>query len=227
MDTRLKSKKLASLHFQRNVLTGVGAILLLVVVLQTILLFLKNEKIIILPPEIKQSFWVEGNSFAPTYLQEQGMYFTHLLMDVSASNILAQGEVLLRYADSSVHESLKARLYKEEERLKKDSVSLNFMPIECEVFPKENAVEVTGDLNAFVAFKKISTHRETYRLEFSAKSGRLFLKSFTVLKSDNKDLSHYQDYAEEHAEDNGEEPSVGDSSTVSSSETSTITLPTK
>ena len=109
---------------------------------------------------------------------------------MSDSNILSQGEILLRYTDSSAHEILKTRLFKEEARLKRDNVSMKFEMIECEVFPNQLMLELTGDLHAYVAHKKISTHRETYRVEFTSKSGRLFLKAFDVIKSDNKDLAH-------------------------------------
>jgi len=114
------------------------------------------------------------------------MYFAHLLLDVSASNILAQGEILLRYVDSSYHGEFKTRLFKEEQRLKRDNLSLNFVVTDCEVFPSDMAIEITGDLNGYVVSKKISSHRETYRLEFASVKGRLFLKSFKVLKSDQE-----------------------------------------
>jgi len=190
MKQGFKDLKLGNLTFQRNALAGLASVLLLITLLQTIFLFLKNEKIIILPPETKQSFWVEGNKFSPMYLEEQAIFFAHLLLDVSHSNILSQGEILLRYTDSSAHEILKTRLFKEEARLKRDNVSMKFEMIECEVFPGQLMLELTGDLHAYVAHKKISTHRETYRVDFTSRSGRLFLKSFDVIKSDNKDLAH-------------------------------------
>jgi hypothetical protein len=58
--------------------------------------------------------------------------------------------------------------------------------IECEVFPKAMAVEITGDLNGYVGGKKISTHRERYRLEFTSTKGRLFLKALTVVETDQE-----------------------------------------
>jgi conjugal transfer pilus assembly protein TraE len=186
VDNRFKATRLSSLQFQRNALAGLGLSLLVVVIMQSFLLFFKSPQTIILPPETKQSFWVEGNRFSPIYLEEQGMYFAHLLFDVSPSNILAQGEILLRYVDSAHHGEFKTHLFKEEQRLKRDNLSLSFAAVECEVFPSELAVEVTGDLNGYVASKKISTHRENYRLEFSSLKGRLFLKTFKVLKTDQK-----------------------------------------
>jgi conjugal transfer pilus assembly protein TraE len=189
MNFKFKQDSIESAQWQRNVLGALCAILLVVVLLQATLLCFKSTKTIILPPETKQSFWVEGNSFSPVYLEEQGMYFAHLLLDVSASNILAQGEILLRYVDPINHGVFKTRLFKEEERLKRDNLSCNFVAVECEVFPKEMAIEITGDLNGYVGNKKVSTHRETYRLEFTSRKGRIFLKAFTVIQTDQKDLS--------------------------------------
>jgi conjugal transfer pilus assembly protein TraE len=188
MNFKFKQDCLETAQRLCHILGGLSAILLVVVLLQAVLLFFKSTKTIILPPETKQSFWVEGNSFSPIYLEEQGMYFAHLLLDVSASNILAQGEILLRYVDPVNHGVFKTRLFKEEQRLKRDNLSCNFVSVECEVFPKEMAVEITGDLNGYVGNKKISTHRETYRLEFTSYKGRLFLKAFTVINTDQKDL---------------------------------------
>lgn len=186
MNFKFKQDCLETAQRQRNILGGLSAVLLLVTLLQTILLCFKSTQTIILPPETKQSFWVEGNRFSPVYLEEQGMYFAHLLLDVSPANILAQGEILLRYVDTKSHGVFKTRLFKEEQRLKRDNLSLNFVAVECEVFPEHLAVEITGDLNGYVSHKKISTHRETYRFEFASIKGRLFLKAVTVINSDQK-----------------------------------------
>ena len=167
MNFNFKQDCLTSAQWQRNVLAGLSAILLVVVLLQTLLLCFQSTKTIILPPETKQSFWVEGNRFSPVYLEEQG-------------------EILLRYVDTANHGVFKTRLFKEEQRLKRDSLSLSFIAVECEVFPEAMAVEITGDLNGYVSGKKISSHRETYRLEFTSHKGRLFLKAMSVINTDQK-----------------------------------------
>lgn len=192
MNLRFQKANLSRMQWQRNALGVLSAGLLVVVVLETILLLFKDTKTILLPAESKQGYWVEGNKFSASYLEEQGMYFTHLLLDVSPANILDQGEVLLRYVDSKAYGEFKAKLLHEEQRLKRDSLSLNFIAVEAQVFPKDLALEITGDLNGYVAGKKISTHRETYRVEFSSYKGRLFLKSFTVIKTDQEDLPAQQ-----------------------------------
>jgi conjugal transfer pilus assembly protein TraE len=183
MKLTLKEKRLSHIQFQRNLLAGLSMCLLTVTVLQTTLLFFKTEKTIINPPELKQSYWVEGNTFSPAYLEEMALYFSHLLLDVSAANVLYQGDVLLRYVASNEYGHFKAKLLEEQKRLKAENVSLNFNPVDCVVVPGQMTVDVNGDLHTFVSDKKISQHRETYRVVFTGKAGRLFLKSFQLIKT--------------------------------------------
>jgi conjugal transfer pilus assembly protein TraE len=189
MNLRFKAIKNTNLRWQRNVCAGLAVFLGVIALLQSIVLIFSNTKILFLPPEVKQEFWIEGNRFSPSYLEEQGMYFAHLLLDVSPASIIPQGEILLRYTDPAAYGDFRKKLLQEEERLKKDSISLAFAVVECEVFPEQMLLEITGDLSSYLAGKKISTHRETYRLSFSVKKGRLFLKSFTAIKSDQKDIN--------------------------------------
>ena len=64
MDFSLQQKRLTYLHVQRNILAGIVAVGLIVLLLQTWLLFFKQERVIISPPELNQSYWVEGHRFS-------------------------------------------------------------------------------------------------------------------------------------------------------------------
>jgi conjugal transfer pilus assembly protein TraE len=181
-------KRLSSLQCQKNFFGGLSTVLLAVVVLQAVFLFLRQERTLLLPPETKQSYWIEGNRFAPSYLEEMALYFTHLLLDVTEANILYNGEILLRYVEPQAYGSFKSKLFEDERRLKKDHLSLHFIPLECEVSPQALSSLITGDLVSYVGSKKISQHRESYQMTFSQAKGRLFLKSFAVVKTDQPDL---------------------------------------
>lgn len=187
MDARFDLKLRQDLHQQRQFLLGLSAALLLLVLMTSFLLLFRSEKIIILPPETKQSFWVEGNSFSPIYLEEQALYMAHLLLDVSESNILMQGEVLLRYVVPQEHGAFRIKILEDEKRLKKESLSLLFAPYECEVHIDQLMVDVTGDLHGYVGNKRVTTQRETYRIVFESKKGRLFLKSCTLLHTNEQE----------------------------------------
>lgn len=187
MDIRLDQYRRQDLKTQRTALLGLSAILLLVVVLQAYFLCFRHERTIILPPELKQSFWVEGNTFSPLYLEEQALYMAHLLLDVSESNILMQGEVLLRYVVPENHEAFKTKILGDEQRLKRESLSLLFAPHTCEVHVDTLTVDITGDLHGYVGGKRVNTQRETYRITFESKKGRLFIKQCDVIETDHKE----------------------------------------
>lgn len=189
MRLSFQQKRLSSLEFKKNLLGGLTVVLLVVVVLQALFLFFRTERTLILPAETRQSYWIEGNRFAPSYLEEMALYFTHLLLDVTEANILYQGEIALRYVAPQAYGEFKNKLFEDEQRLKKDHLSLHFIPIECEVFPKTLSAIVTGDLVGYVGSKKVSQHRESYQIEFYQTKGRLFLKSFAVVKTDQPDFS--------------------------------------
>ncbi len=181
----LHQKRLSYLLVQRNILVGFCTTLLIILLLQSALLFFKHEKIIIHPPEIKQSYWVEGNRFSQSYIEEMALFFAHLLLDVSEENILLQGEVLLRYVPSELYGNFKNKLLSDEKRLKKQQLSLHFTPKTVE-FPKPMTADVMGILTSYVAKEKVSEVQESYRFIFSNNKGRLFLNSVEVLKSERE-----------------------------------------
>jgi conjugal transfer pilus assembly protein TraE len=175
-------KRLGHLAAQGKLFVGLSAFLLIVIFLQTILLFFKHEKIIISPPELKQGYWVEGDRFSNSYLEEMALLFAHFLLDVSPSSILPQGEVILRYVLPEAYGVFKTKLLSDEKRLKKQQLSLHFSPKTMEI-PKESVVELTGTLSAYVGERKISQQQETYQIVFAKRKGRLFLESFELIKS--------------------------------------------
>ena len=186
MKFTLYQKRMGHLYVQRNAYAALSCGLLAVTLLLTTLLFFKNERTIIAPPELKQSYWVEGNRFSPSYLEEMALYFTHLLLDVTESNIISQGEILLRYISPNAYGNFKAKILQDEKRLKKEQLSLHFLPGDIHIFPTTLTAEIGGDLISYVGSKKVSQVRETYRIVFKQRLGRLFLESFQMVKSEKE-----------------------------------------
>ncbi len=187
MNFSLGQKRFTNLQVQRNALVGLCCCLLVIASGQVFLLMFKHERIIIMPPELRQTYWVEGNRFAPSYLEEMALYFCHLLLDLTEANIIPQGEILLRYINSSAYGKFKTKLLADEKRLKKEQLSLHFAPQQVQVFAKALSVEVSGDLLSYVESRKTSQIRETYRLIFKQHAGRLFLDDFQVVKSERSE----------------------------------------
>lgn len=181
----LYQKQLSHLNVQRNFLLGLGVVLLLVVFLETILLFFKQQRFIISPPELKQSYWVEGNKISQSYVEEMALFFAHLLLDVTESNILSQGDVVLRYVKSEMYDHFKMKLLDDHKKLKKQQSSLQFTPVDLD-FVEPLTLDLTGILANYIGGKRITQFRETYRMVLNQKHGRLFLESFEVVKSEQR-----------------------------------------
>lgn len=187
MKLNLREKRLSHISFQKNLLAGLSLTLLAICLIQSICIFFRSEKTIVTPLELEHSFWVDGNRFSPNYLEEMALYYAHLVLDVTPANFLYQGEVLLRSVDPEYYGPCKQKIFEDHTRLKKENLSLAFTPVECQVYPDQLSVEVTGDLMGYVSGKRVSQHRETYRILFSSKGSRLFLKGFSMITSDKKE----------------------------------------
>lgn len=182
----LNQKRLSHLLLQRNFLVSLSGALLVSNVLLATLVFSKNTRVVITPPDVKQQYWVEGNRFSPSYVEEMALHLTHLLLDVTESSIIPQGEVLLRWVSPDTYGVFKSKLLEDSKRLKKDQVSLYFAPAEVEIFPDGLSVDITGNLITYVASKKVTDVRETYHLKFVSSHDKLLLESFTLTKTEKE-----------------------------------------
>lgn len=181
----LHEKRLSYLLVQRNLFLGLVVALLLIAILQASFLFIKKERVIISPPELKQGYWVEGDRFSNSYLEEMALFFSHLLLDVSESNVLPQGEIVLRSVSPEVYGAFKAKLLKDVERLRKQQLTLHFVPREIEIVGPL-AVAITGSLRSYVGANKVTQVQETYKISFTQNRGRLFLEAFEVIQSQQR-----------------------------------------
>lgn len=177
--------RLSHIQVQRNFLVGLCVILSLSILLQTWLLCFKKERVIISPPELTQSYWVEGNRFSNNYIEEMALFFAHLLLDVTEASLIPQGEVLLRYVIPDSYGAFKTKLLQDHKRLKQQQLSLHFSP-QSTKFIKPLTLDISGMLTSYVAAQKVGQVKETYRIKFTQKQGRLFLAAFEVVQAESK-----------------------------------------
>lgn len=176
----LQKNRLKDLLGQRNLLVSVTAFSFLLNFLLSLILLFKQEKVIIMPPELSQSFWIEKGRASVSYLEEMSLFFMNLILDVTPSSAGYQREVLLRYALPKAYSPLKQQLLEEEERLKKENLSTSFRPSHVNVSRSNSFVEVKGDYLGFLGNKKVFEVRQTYHLKVKFQKGRLFLESFEL-----------------------------------------------
>ena len=93
------TKRMTNFEHQRNMLLGLVSAQLVVLMVMSGCLCFRSERIIVLPPEVKREFWVEGNRFSSEYLEEMAVYFLRLALDVNQSTLPCNIELLTRYSD--------------------------------------------------------------------------------------------------------------------------------
>jgi conjugal transfer pilus assembly protein TraE len=136
-----------------------------------------SEKTIILPPEVRKSFWVKGGEVSKEYLEDMGWGLSKLLLDLTPSNYPYNHEKLLTFAAPEAYGRLKKKLLKEGEQYKSLQLSTHFYPSEILADPKTLSVSVKGTLSSFVAGKLVDTVEETVHLTLQQRGGGLLLES--------------------------------------------------
>ena len=169
-----------SLIKQRSALLIIATGLLISNILLSIKLLSQNTRIIITPPSIEKSFWVDSINVSPEYLEQMSTFIAHQILDVTPSSAKMQREIVLGYVSPEFHNVLKKRLEKEEEFLRKEQVSTSFKPTNMTVDAEKLEVELIGEMNHYVASARIKHEVETYILQFAYEGQRLHLKSFKL-----------------------------------------------
>lgn len=163
---------LASVSLLLNLILSIG-----------ILLVSNHERIVIVPPGINKSFWVDEAHVSPEYLSEMSLFFANLRFNVTPSNIAMQRDLLLRYVHPAFYEILKTELLSEADHINKEHIVTAFYPVNVVVDHKNLMSRVTGDLQSFVGDMQLPLKRFTYQMNFSYNNGRLLMKSFEEVKS--------------------------------------------
>ncbi|MGL5720274.1 MAG: type IV conjugative transfer system protein TraE [Alphaproteobacteria bacterium] len=190
MKWQLAHARLQTLLKQRNILTFWCALFGIMGVLEAIVLLIKEDRIILVPPELNQRVWVEKGRVSEAYLEEMALFFIHLALDVNPLSAAYQRDVFLRYALPHKYGHLKAQLLEDEARLSKENLSTIFRPSGVIVNRSKGWVDVSGDFIGIVGEKRIFQIRETYRVQMHFSKGNFFLEALQCVRSERPENVH-------------------------------------
>jgi conjugal transfer pilus assembly protein TraE len=185
MKTVFKEKNLEHLLFQRNIFAALCVILALTVLLQSAFLFSKKERVVITPPFIEKSFWVDSSTISPTYLEQFGVFLGQNLLSKTSASSPGQRNLLLRHTSPAFSGILKQRLLDEEEVLKKQMTSYTFFTKSVDVDINKMSVILSGARSNYANGHSISNKDESYELSFIFSGGRLLLNGVKILGGGN------------------------------------------
>ncbi len=137
-------------------------------------------RIVITPPVIDESFWIENRKVSSSYLQQMADYFSRLLLNTTAVSANNRREAVLSLVDNTSYASFQHLLLDEEEQIKKNNFITMFTPAQFNVDVERLTVEVIGELSIFQGKQQVKNNHKTYKLKFSfsGKSGKLLVKGF-------------------------------------------------
>ena len=137
----------------------------------------RTVRTILAPPEISKSFWVDGRTLSPEYLEQMGSWVIQQYATVTPSSIDYQSNLLLKYVHPSVHGDLAIRFKIGSNRLKADNMSKIFMPREIRISEKGQSVALIGAQSTWIADKRVPTDEmKAYLVTFDYDGSRTFIK---------------------------------------------------
>jgi conjugal transfer pilus assembly protein TraE len=160
------------------------AILLAVSMLATLLLAVHTmrqagrERVVVVPPAIHKTFWVEAERVSPEYLEQMGYFLAQLTLNVTPQSVEHQSRLLLKYAAPASWGDLRTAMAANAERIKRDGASTVFSPQDLQVDERTQRVGLRGLLTTFISDRRVSEVSKGYAIELQYAGGRIFLKTF-------------------------------------------------
>lgn len=96
MDNSILKKGTEKLVAQRNCFLFFSAALSIAVILLSVLLFFKNERIVVVPTT-GSSFWIEDERVSSGYLEKMGLFLSDLLLNRTPSDVEKKNQIILEY----------------------------------------------------------------------------------------------------------------------------------
>ena len=85
-----------------------------------------RERVVVVPPSINKTFWVESERVSAEYLEQMAYFLLQLTLNVTPQSIDHQSRVLLQYAAPASYGELRSVLATAAERVKRDGASTVF-----------------------------------------------------------------------------------------------------
>jgi conjugal transfer pilus assembly protein TraE len=171
--------------------TALLAILLAVSMMATLLLAAHTvrqagrERVVVVPPAIHKTFWVEAERASPEYLEQMGYFLAQLTLNVTPQSVEHQSRLLLQYAAPASWGELRTAMAANAERIKRDGAATVFSPQDLQVDERTQRVGLRGLLTTFISDRRVSEVSKGFAIELQYAGGRILLKTFRETNSND------------------------------------------
>lgn len=164
------------IRFLRWLVVWMGAIVLVQILMTARLI--GAEKTVLVPPEIKRSFWVSGSAVSKEYLEEMAYWYAGLALNITPVVSDYQNNLFLKYAAPSEYGRLQAEMGARAEFLKKNNTATQFAVRSVTTDEKSRRVALSGTLFTWTSDKKAGERNAVFMVGFKHMNGKLYVSDF-------------------------------------------------
>lgn len=136
----------------------------------------KTVRTVMMPPEVTKSFWVDGRSVSPEYLEQMGTWVIQQFASVTPGSADYQKDSILRYVHPSVYGDLNVRFQHGANRLKSENISKIFFPREVRISQQLQALALIGVQQTWIADKRAGDEMKAYVVMFHYDGAKVTIK---------------------------------------------------
>jgi conjugal transfer pilus assembly protein TraE len=134
------------------------------------------QRVIVIPPIVRDEFSVSGNNYSKAYLEQIAYYLCDRLLSVSPESVKSSFDAVLQFAGSDNLNLLKSSLDKQAETIIKERIYQTFYPANFGATP--NSLTVEGSLRRFAGNIYQSETQTSVIFQYRINNGRLYITSF-------------------------------------------------
>jgi conjugal transfer pilus assembly protein TraE len=137
------------------------------------------------PPSRAQAISMTGDRVDAAWLEEMGLWVAHLMLDVTPQSVPWQREQVLRMTHPEIHGDLEQRMVAQAKRLIESNATTSFWPQQVAPDPDGQQTLLMGRLDTYVNGTRTSSATTAYRVSFRSKGGRILIKDWTEVPTDD------------------------------------------
>jgi len=140
---------------------------------------------ILVPPEIKKSFWIDDNKVSKDYLDQMAQFFAYLMYSSTPQTVDTQHTELLKYVSPEFYSALDSELRVTARTIKQTNVSTSFTPsfIGSDENTKTSVIE--GEFLVTQGKDVIQRSQRKIEISFDFKGTKIVVTGFRDLSKNN------------------------------------------
>ncbi|KJX15464.1 conjugal transfer protein TraE [Enterobacter hormaechei subsp. xiangfangensis] len=119
-------------------------------------------------------------------MEQMGLSFVSLRLNVTPETVDAQHEQLLKYVYPASQNNLKIQLAEDAKRIKDNNVNSSFYWTFVRAYPVENRVEIRGELKTWIGDSRPYSEIKHYVIQFNRLDGISWLTRFGEVTDENR-----------------------------------------